>query len=118
MVFPAAFQITRYSSVGSVQKVICPHFPSSRRTSHIVFASPWISSAYAGAGLRRKSSVRPKTFWNKLPGTATLANWNVTYLPWRTTLAPIFTSFWRGVFSDQCSIASGNARVRMKLARL
>ena len=32
----------------------------------MVFTSPWITSADAGAGLRRKSSIRPKIFWNKL----------------------------------------------------
>jgi len=45
---------------------------------------PWISSAHAGAGLRRKSSIRPMIFWNLLLGTATSANWNVTYRPWLT----------------------------------
>ena len=42
---------------------------------------PSISSAYAGTGLGRRSSIKAKIFWNKLRGTATSANWNVTYRP-------------------------------------
>ena len=42
------------------------------------FHLPSISSAYAGTGLRRRSSIRLRIFWNKLLGTATSANWNVT----------------------------------------
>lgn len=37
-----------------------------------------ISSAYAEAGLRRKSSIKARIFWNKLFDTATSANWKVT----------------------------------------
>ena len=33
-----------------------------------------IPSAYAGAGLRRRSSIKLRIFWNKLLGTATSAN--------------------------------------------
>jgi len=51
---------------------------------------PSISSAYAGAGLGRRSSIKLKIFWNKLLDTATSANWNVTYRPCCTTFAPIF----------------------------
>jgi hypothetical protein len=40
------------------------------------------------------------------------------YRPWRTILAPIFTSFSCSVVSDHCSIPCGRAKVRMKLARL
>jgi len=67
-----------------------------------------MSPAYAGAGLRRRSSIRLKIFRNSALGTATSANWNVAYQPWRTTLAPIFTSFSRSVVSDQCSISYGS----------
>jgi hypothetical protein len=42
--------------------------------------------AYAGTGLRRRSSIKPKIFWNKLLGTATSATWNVTYRPWRAAM--------------------------------
>ena len=98
------FQITGFSSAGSVQYVICPHFPPSRRTSPIVYTSPWIFPTYAGTGLRRRLSIRPKIFWNKLLGTATSANWNVTYRSWRTSLAPILTSFSRSVVSHQRSV--------------
>jgi hypothetical protein len=48
-----------------------------------------ISSAYAGTGLGRRSSIRPKIFWNNLLGTATSTNWNETYRPWLTTCAPV-----------------------------
>ena len=72
-----------------------------------------IIPAYAGTGLRRRSSIRPSIFSNKLLGTPTPANWNVTYLPWRTILVPIFTSFFRNVVSDQCATSSGEANVRM-----
>jgi hypothetical protein len=43
-------------------------------------------------------------------GTATSANWNTTYRPWRTILAPILTSFLRSVVSDQCSTSSEGQR--------
>ncbi len=66
-------------------------------------------ATYAGAGLRCRSSIRPRIFWNKLLNTATSSNWKVTYLPWRTTLAPIFTNFSRSVVSDQCSTSFGKA---------
>ncbi len=107
--------ISRFSCVG---KPICAYFQPSRHTSRVAISLPSIPSAYAGTGLRRRSSIRPKIFWNKLLGTATSANWNVTYRPWRTTLAPILTSFSRSVVSDQCSTSFGKASVRMKLARL
>ena len=64
-----------------VRNAIWQSIPPSRRTSPIVFTSPLISSAYAGTGLGRRSSIKLKIFWNKLLGTATLANWNVTYRP-------------------------------------
>ncbi len=93
------------------RKPICQYFPSSRRTSPVVSTSPWISSAYAGAGLRRRSSIRLRIFRNKFLGTATSANWKVTYRPSLTTLAPIPISFSRSVVSDQCSASSGSAHV-------
>ena len=68
--------------------------------------------------LGRRSSIRRRIFRNRSFGTATSANWNVTYRPWRTTLAPILTSFSRSVVNDQCSTSFGKASVRMKLARL
>ena len=36
----------------------------------------------------------------------------MTYRPWLTTLAPIFTSFSRSVVNDQCSTSFGKASVR------
>ncbi len=37
-----------------------------------------VFSAYAGTGLRRRSSISPKIFWNRLRDKATSANWKVT----------------------------------------
>ena len=107
----STFRIAQISSVGSVQKPIRPILSSSRRTSPVISTSPWIFSAYAGAGLRRKSSIKAKIFWNKFLDTATSANWNVTYRPWLTIFAPIFTNFSRSVVSDQCSTFCGSVNV-------
>ncbi len=74
----SAFRIARFSSVGGVQKPICPDYPSFRHTPPVVFTWPSISLAYAGAGLGRRSSIRLRIFWNSFLGTATSANWNVT----------------------------------------
>ena len=73
-----------------VWKAICLDFPPFRHTPPVVFTWPSISPAYAGAGLDRRSSIRLRIFRNSSLGTATSANWNVTYRPWLTTLAPIF----------------------------
>ncbi len=70
------------------------------------FTSLWISSAYAGTGLDRRLSIRLKIFCNKSLATTTSANWNVTYRPWLTTFAPIFTNFSRSVVRDQYSTSS------------
>ncbi len=37
----------------------------------------------------------------------------MTYWPWLTTLAPVFTNFSRSVMSDQCSISYGKAEWRL-----
>ena len=83
---------------------------------------PLINSDYApchgGAGLARSPPISRRISVNSFLGTATSASWNVTYRPWRTTLAPILTSLSRSVVSDQCSTLCGSANVRMKLARL
>jgi hypothetical protein len=60
---------------------------SSGHTISVFFTLPWISSAYAGTGLRRRSFIKAKIFWNKLLGTATSTSWNVTYRPCLTTFA-------------------------------
>ena len=65
--------------------------------------------AYAEAGLRRRSLIKARVFWN---GDLGQLESDVA------TMAPIFTSFSRSVVSDQCSTSSGTAKVRMKLARL
>ena len=53
-------------------------FLATRHTSPVAFSSPSIPSAYAGAGLRRRSSIKLRIFRNRSLGTATSANWNVT----------------------------------------
>ena len=83
-----------------------------RQTPPVVFTWPLIFPAYAGAGLRRRSSIRLRIFRNRSLGTATSANWNVTYRPCRTTFAPILTSFSRSVVNDQCCAVPGYGRVR------
>ena len=91
---------------------------SSTHTPPVDFISQSSSSTYAGTGLRRRSSIRLRIFRNSSLGTATSANWDVTYRPWRTTLAPILTSFSRSVVNDQRSTSFGKANVPMNLARL
>jgi len=73
------------------------------------FSSPSISSTYAGAGLRRNSSIRRRISRNRFRETATSAIWNVTQRPGWTFLAPILTSASRNVVTDQCSGSSGMA---------
>jgi len=53
-----------------------------------------------------------RIFRNSFLGTATSANWNVTYRPWRTILAPILISFSRNAVSDQCPTSVGDANGR------
>ena len=97
-----------------------PFRPDFLRSGH---TSPSVASVFpyvqavAGDG-RRRSSIRLKIFWNKLLGTATSANWNVTYRPWRTTLAPILTSFSRSVVSDQCSTLFGQGQRPHKIGQI
>jgi hypothetical protein len=43
-----------------------------------------------------------------------LAIWKMMERPWRTTLAPIFTSFSRSVVNDQVATVAGSASVRRK----
>ena len=59
-----------------------------------------------------------RIFWNRARGTITSAIWNMMERPWRTILAPIFTSRSRRVLSDHCATSAGSASVRRKLARL
>ncbi len=67
---------------------------------------------HGGNGAGRNSAISRRIFSNRPLGTATSANWKVTYRPWLTTFAPIFTSFSRSVVSDQCSNSYSNANVR------
>src|SRR5512133_1407048 len=75
------------------------------------------AARHVGTGLGRSCSISRRISVNSALGTAS-ASWKVTYRPWRTTLAPILTSLLRNVVSDHCFTSCGNAKVRMKLARL
>ena len=48
-----------------------PDFPPFRYTPPVAFSSPSITSAYAGTGLRRRSSIRLRIFRNRPLDTAT-----------------------------------------------
>ncbi len=90
-------------------------FPDFRRTypdHHLIS----FSSLYAGSSRHRR--IRLRIMANNRFVIATSAIWNVTYRLPLTTFAPILTNFSRRVVNDQCLISSGNANVRMKLARL
>ena len=65
--------------------VIGPHleahlvqFPIIQAHLSCIFTILSIPSAYAGTDIRRRLSIKSRIFWNKLLGTATSANWNVT----------------------------------------
>ena len=73
--------------------------------------------ASRGGGIANLA-MRSRIAANNRRGTATSANWNVTYFECRVTFAPIFTSFSRSVVSDQCLTARGKASRRSKFARL
>ena len=77
-----------------------PDFRPFRHTPPVEFTWPSMSPAYAGTGHDRNSSIRRRISQNRFRGTATSANWKVTYWPWRATLAPILTSFLRSVLCD------------------
>ena len=70
--------MTRLWRADHVRKAIWQRFPPSRHTSPVFSTLQSISSAYAGTGLRRRSSIKAKIFWNKIFDTATSASWNVT----------------------------------------
>ncbi len=64
-----------------VWKAICPDFPPFSHTPPLDFTWPSIFPAYAGAGLRRRSSIRLRNFRNSSFGTGTSAIWYVTHRP-------------------------------------
>ena len=53
----------------------------------------WIGRRHGGKGASRSPSIRRGISTNGVLGMATSAIWKVMQRPWRTTLAPIFTSF-------------------------
>ena len=67
---------------------------------------------------RRNRPMRVRIAANSFRGTATSANWKITYFECDTTLAPILTSFSRSVVRLQCRIGLGSVNCRTKLARL
>jgi hypothetical protein len=58
-----------------------------------------------GGGSRRRA-VRRRIVAKSRFGTATSAVWKITHRAWRTTFAPILTSFSRKLVSDQCAPAA------------
>jgi hypothetical protein len=71
----------------------------------------------AGGG-NASRSMRSRIAANKFRVIATSASWNVTYFACRVTFAPIFTSFFRRVVSDQCFTSWGSDNRRKKFAKL
>ncbi len=63
---------------------------------------------HGGKGAGRSPSMRLRIFRNSSLGTA---DWNVTYRPCRTTLAPILMSFSSGEVCDKCLTSPGGANV-------
>ena len=59
--------------------------------------------------------MKRRNFRNSSLGTATSANWNGTYRPWLTTLAPLMIGFSRSGVIDQRSASSGRANFRIWL---
>jgi len=91
--------------------------------------SPWIlcssvnETAYSAwpvtiGGGNASRSIRSRIAANNFRVIATSASWNVTYLAWRVTIAPILISFSRSVVNDQCRTGFGKASRRKKLPRL
>src|SRR5262245_31986738 len=66
----------------------------------------------------RSRPIRSRIAANNWRGTATSANWKVTYLACLTTFAPILTSFSRNVVRFQPRIDRGSANCRSAFARL
>ncbi len=107
--------VTPFWRSAPVWRAICPDFPPSRHTPPVVLPRYGFPRPTPERGLARRSSIRRRISRNRLRGTGTSANWNVTYRPCRTTLARILISFSSKAVGDQCSTASGNARVRLWL---
>ena len=70
------------------------------------------------SGASRNRSIRLSMVWNIFLGMATSAIWEVIYLAWWTTFAPILMSFSRKELSIQCFTFGGRINRRMKLPRL
>lgn len=56
--------------------------------------------------------------WNRPREIMTSASWKVIVRPWRTILAPIFTSRSRSVVSDHCFISDHCTRASPEISRL
>ena len=72
---------------------------------------------YRASGNGRSAAMTSRVCLNRPRDVITSATWKVTERPWRTILAPIFTSRSRSVVSDHCFTSAGSARVRRKLAK-
>ena len=68
---------------------------------------------HGGNGAGRSPSISRRISRNGFLGTATSANWNITYRPWLTTLAPILFGFSHSVVIDKCSTSSDKANDRL-----
>ena len=55
---------------------------------------------HRAGGDGRSAAIALRISWNRARGTATSAIWKITERPWRTILAPIFTSRSRSVVID------------------
>ncbi len=77
---------------------------------------PSIFPAYAGTGLRRNPSTHRRISRNGFRGAATSASWNVTYRPWRTTLAPVLTGVSRSVERPVLRVCNPRSRQIFPLA--
>ena len=73
---------------------------------------------HRAGGDGRSTAMAARVCRDRLRDTMASAIWKVIDRPWRTILAPIFTSRWRSVVIDHCLTSSGSARVRRKLPRL
>ena len=109
------FSTTRCSnfSVSLCTEGHLPKFSAIQTYLACSFDVQSLSSAYAKAVLGRRSSISRRNCLNRSRGTATSTSWNVTYRPWFTFLARIFTCLSRSVVSCQWSTFLGSANVRL-----
>ncbi len=98
-----------YGDETSYPGMIYPWLDTLRLLNGLAHPDALRHAGFGGGG--RRSAIKPRTCANRARDTAISASWNVTYRPWRTTLAPILTSFCRSIVNDQRSASSGGAHV-------